>query len=179
MFFEQLKRQYCYWCFLTGGLLISRIIDNAISLEILRLFVNMFMVLAGAFIFYSVAYPFGAIFRHLRDRKSISVLFLLLAYATVFFMAPVQEADAGQQHKEAIKKGALVVVGWIAGTSFENKASDLVEAVEDAITDAVHGTIEDIWDFIVSDNTPYCSACSAGCSSCPSYGNYDGYSGAY
>ena len=69
MFFKNLKRQYPYWCFLVVGLLISRIIDNAMSLEILRLFVNVFMVFAGAFVFYCVAYPFTAIFKHFRDRK--------------------------------------------------------------------------------------------------------------
>ena len=151
MFLENLKRHYWLCCSFAGGLLISRIVENAISVDILRLLVNVFMVLAGAFVLYCVAYPFGAIFRHLRDRKSISVFFLLLAYATVFFMAPVQEADAGQQHKEAIKTGALIVVGWIAGTSFQNKASELVQEVEDAITDAIHGAVETIWNGLTDD----------------------------
>lgn len=43
------------------------------------------------------------------------------------------------------------VIGWIAGTSYQNKASKLVEEVEDAITDAIHGAIETIWNSMTGD----------------------------
>ena len=67
MFFSSLKRQYFSWCLFVGSLESSRIIENVMSLEILRLFVNVFMILAGAFVFYCVAYPFSVIFRRFRD----------------------------------------------------------------------------------------------------------------
>ncbi len=71
MFLENLKRRYWLCCFLAAGLCLSRIIENILTFDPLRLLVNVFMVLTFAFIFYCLAYPFIAIFRHFR-RKSMN-----------------------------------------------------------------------------------------------------------
>lgn len=69
MFLEKLKRHYWSWCVFAGGLWLSRIVDNIISFDALRLLINIFLVLACAFVFYCVAYPFTALFRHFRHKS--------------------------------------------------------------------------------------------------------------
>ena len=71
MFLENLKRHYWLCCFFAAGLCLSRIIENILTFDALRLLVNVFMVLAGAFILYCLAYPFIAIFRHFQ-RKAMN-----------------------------------------------------------------------------------------------------------
>ena len=71
MFLENLKRHYWLCCFFAAGLCLSRIIENILTFDALRLLVNVFMVLAGAFILYCLAYPFIAIFRHFQ-RKALN-----------------------------------------------------------------------------------------------------------
>ena len=71
MFFENLKHHY-WLCFsFAAGLCLSNIIENILTFDALRLLVNGFMVPAFAFIFYCLAYPFIAVFRHFR-RKSMN-----------------------------------------------------------------------------------------------------------
>ena len=50
MFLENLKRHYWLCCFFAAGLCLPRIIENILTFDALRLLVNVFMVLAGAFI---------------------------------------------------------------------------------------------------------------------------------
>ena len=64
MFLENLKRHYWLCCFFAVGLCLTRIIENILTFDALRLLVNVFMVLTFAFILYCLAYPFIAIFRH-------------------------------------------------------------------------------------------------------------------
>ena len=71
MFLEYLKRHYRLCCIFAAGLCLSRIIENILTFDALRLLVNVFMVLAGAFILYCLAYPFIAIFRHFQ-RKALN-----------------------------------------------------------------------------------------------------------
>ena len=71
MFLENLKHHYSLCCFFTAGLCLSRIIENILTFDALRLLVNVFMVLASAFILYCLVYPFIAIFRHFQ-RKALN-----------------------------------------------------------------------------------------------------------
>ena len=71
MFFENLKRYYWLCCFFAAGLCLSRIIENILTFDALRLLVNVFMVLTLAFILSCLAYPFIAIFRHFQ-RKAMN-----------------------------------------------------------------------------------------------------------
>ena len=50
MFLENLKCHYWICCFFAAGLCLSRLIENILTFDALRLLVNVFMVLAGAFI---------------------------------------------------------------------------------------------------------------------------------
>ena len=92
MFKEKLKNQYWFWCAFAGGLMLGRIIENIVAFDPVRLLINVFFVLVGAFVLYCVVYPFTALFRYFKH-KSMGI-FLLLVTCAFCFSVPVQESEA-------------------------------------------------------------------------------------
>lgn len=170
MFFEKLKRQYFVWCLFAGSLGASNIIENVRAFDLRLLLVNAFMVLALAFLCYCIAYCVCAVLSLLGINLP-KFLSLLLIALVLFSVMPVPESQANA--KEAAKQGAKKVLIFIATVIGYDKADDAWDATEGwlndkshRVGDAVGDAADDVWDFIVSDNTPECDECKSGCSSC-------------
>ena len=176
MFFQKLKRQYFTWCLFVCGIAISHIIENVRAFDPLGLMVNAFMMFALAFLFYCITYCVCAVLSLLGINLP-KFLSLLLIALVLFSVIPVSntEANAKQAAKEGAKKVFIFVAGVVIGDAADDVWDAAEEWVEDTAYDAVYGTAEDVWDFIVSDNTPDCDECKAGCPSCPEDGEWDGH----
>lgn len=167
MFFQKLKRQYFVWCLFAGSVGASNIMENVRAFDLRLLLINAFMVLALAFICYCIVYCVCAVLSLLGVNLP-KFLSLLLIALVLFSVMQIPETQANG--KEAAKQGAKRVLIFIATVIGYDKADDAWDAaeewIEDTAYDAVYGTAEDIWDFIVSDNTPECDECKSGCPSC-------------
>ena len=103
MFFQKLKRQYFAWCLFACGIGLSHIIENVRAFDPLRLLINVFMVLALAFLFYCITYCVCAVLSLLGINlpKFLSLLLITLVLFSVMAV-PNTEANV----KEVIKRGA-------------------------------------------------------------------------
>ena len=164
MFFSRLRSQYYIWCLFAFGIGFPNILSNLISLDILSLIVNAFMVATLAFALYCVWYPISLLLKRFKGRK-LPTMLLLLAFTTLLFAQP-QPADANL--KELIKRHAKPVGTFILGVIIADKADDAWDAFEEKIEEPIYklnywvqDKVGDAWDYLTTEEEyKYSISCS-------------------